>query len=265
MCVLAVFVGLLRGSAARSAALGILLYLAYITSVGGDFMSGRLIAPPAFLASVLLVPALRGAMRASGILAMVALLAVVAPAAPLRTSREYRGLGVDDHGIADERGIYFAGTGLRFYRAAGFPTVDWFVDGLRFRDEAARVRRREYIGMFGFAAGPTKVIIDPFALTDPLLARLPLDPATPWRIGHFMRELPEGYFDSVASGENRVADPDLRTYYERLRLIVSGPVFGAERWRAVIAMNAGMYDRHLRAYVRRRSAAGPRWIRFFGR
>ena len=38
--------------------------------------------------------------------------------------------------------------------------------------------------MMGYVAGTDKIIVDFYALADPLLARLPVDPEN-WRIGHF--------------------------------------------------------------------------------
>jgi arabinofuranosyltransferase len=247
-----------RHPASLAGALGIALYLVYAARVGGDFMSGRFFAAPCLLACLVLVPALRG--RTAPALAVAAAVAVLAlhPAAPLRTTRGYQGLGIDEAGVGDERGQYFEDSGLLFYRPGVFPHSHWMWAGLRFSAEPTRVRFRKNTGYFGFAAGPEKTLIDPYALSDPLLARLPIDPGTSWRIGHFARTAPEGYQESLLTGENRIADPDLRVYYEKLRLVVSGPVFGRERLATVLAFNLGSYDGYRDRYLSRRRSGSAR-------
>lgn len=56
------------------------------------------------------------------------------------------------------------------------------------------------IGMLGYYAGPRLHIVDPPPLGDPLLARLPAK--RPWYPGHFDRELPAGYMESVRNRGN---------------------------------------------------------------
>ena len=43
-------------------------------------------------------------------------------------------------------------------------------------------------------------------------------------------------------------DPDLRQYYEPLRLISSGPLFNWKRIEAIWRFNLGEYDHHRDAY-----------------
>ncbi len=50
-------------------------------------------------------------------------------------------------------------------------------------------------GFVGYFAGPDVHIIDIYALGDALLARLEVVDYKPWRIGHFQRDLPNGYID----------------------------------------------------------------------
>ena len=107
------------------------------------------------------------------------------------------------------------------------------------------------IGYVGYFAGPSVHIVDYHALADPLLARLPMvasDPfyaaflrrvrpgevAAPWRVGHFMRALPAGYMSSLASGENRIADPAVRALWDRVARVTRGPVWSAARLRDVV-------------------------------
>jgi arabinofuranosyltransferase len=116
---------------------------------------------------------------------------------------------------------------------------------------------RPAIGMYGYQAGLGKIIIDPLALTDPLLARLPADPGAPQRIGHFKRALPEGYLEHLADPEAPLADAALDTFLEKLERITQGErLFTAERLRAIWDLNRGRYDPLLEPY-RASQSSGP--------
>jgi hypothetical protein len=54
-------------------------------------------------------------------------------------------------------------------------------------------------------------------------------PARRWVIGHFQRDVPEGYVETVETGTNLLADPDLAAYYEHLRVIVADPLWSRHR------------------------------------
>jgi arabinofuranosyltransferase len=125
------------------------------------------------------------------------------------------------------------------------------------------------VGFYGFYLGPRVHLVDYNGLGDPLLSKLPMrrpDPAMQsmipqlrdeeWRAGHYLRFLPRGYLASLASGENRIADPDLAAYYDVLRLVTRGPLFSPQRLRAIWQLNSGALDARLLRYLERDSA---RW------
>ena len=64
--------------------------------------------------------------------------------------------------------------------------------------------------------------MDHYALGDPLLARLPPIPEPFWRIGHFWRLPPFGYYTTILTGRNLLVEPGLAEYYEKLSLITRG-------------------------------------------
>ena len=83
--------------------------------------------------------------------------------------------------------------------------------------------------------------MDIFALADPLLARLPVkNPYT--RIGHFERDLPKGYVETIESGRNKIANPHLAEFYEKMKLITTGDLFLPGRLKTIWEMNTGQYD-----------------------
>jgi arabinofuranosyltransferase len=97
-------------------------------------------------------------------------------------------------------------------------------------------------------------IVDPYALSDPLLSRLPAIPGS--RTGHYRRDIPAGYVESLESHANQIADPDLAAFYERLRVAVAGPLWSQSRVMTAAALMAGRYDHYLRAYLLTTSGQG---------
>ena len=122
------------------------------------------------------------------------------------------------------------------------------------REEAGieNIFLRYTIGYVGYFASPHVIIIDYNGLSDPLLARLPpaIDKAT-WRPGHLSRPIPDGYIESMISGENQIVDPSLSEYFDKLVLITREPVWNWERLVTIYKINTGQYDYLIRDYVAR--------------
>jgi hypothetical protein len=127
--------------------------------------------------------------------------------------------------------------------------------GRWFRRENLKVAVHSGIGYSGLHAGPGVHFLDPLALADPLLARLPYVPE--WRLvpGHFKRHIPIGYFDSLPDHENQIADPALREYYGQLRTITRGEIWDRARLRTIVAFNLGRFDYLRKQYLDSPSAA----------
>ena len=249
-------VGLTAAAAALSrrapemAALGsALLYVLYTISVGGDFMSGRFFAMPLLVAALSLTPMM--ARRDTVLAAGVALLVynVIAPLAPIKTRANYPDGAWSwrlQNGIKDERGHYHYFTNLLFYAPMkAIPDHQWYRQGISFRNSSEKVSVQGSIGFFGFTAGPTKYVIDRNALSDPLLARLPVSESLYFEFyaGHFFRELPGGYLESRRERRNLIADPVLHEYYDKLMNVTSGPIFSSDRFRDIWDLNVGRYRR----------------------
>jgi arabinofuranosyltransferase len=239
---------------ARPMAAGIMLYLAYIVWVGGDFMSGRFFTAPLLMAVMLLVRRDVPRFTREGILALAAVWAVgLATPRPTIFSGAAYGSDIEPArviaatGITDERRYYYPQSGLlNVRRGVAMPNHKWLYMGFDLAARQVRVFWTDAAGFIGYAAGPSVYLVDRYGLGDPLIARLPAD--APWRIGHFARTVPEGYIESIEAGHNRVRDPAVSEYYERLKVITEGPIWSAERWRAIVAMQAGRYDRLIASY-----------------
>ena len=102
------------------------------------------------------------------------------------------------------------------------------------------------------------ILIDPFALAEPLLARLPPSNPHDFVPGHAEREIPAGYLEARETGDTSGMHPALAEYYAQLRRVVSGPIFGAARWRSIWKFQRGVYDPLLRSYLESRELAVPR-------
>jgi arabinofuranosyltransferase len=240
--------------------LGLLLHLAYTAGVGGDFMSGRFFTVPFVCALALLArgPLARPGRKGGAALAALLALGLAWPRCPVWSGRGYGAGGAAewdlDHGITDERAVYYPSTGLLNLRwGERLPDHHWVEEGNAARLSGQTVVYQKGIGLFALAAGPAVHVVDAHALADPLLARLPISSGH-WRIGHFVRNPPRGYLETLASGRNEIHDPDLARFYDRLSLVVRGEVFRRERLRAILDFQLGRYDPFVHAWVERRRA-----------
>jgi len=227
---------------------GILLNLLYIGYIGGDFMLGRFFSYAYLIAvSILLLIAAREfsfSTKSVGVI-LIVLYLIMSPHTPMNSPVYYYNTSIH-YGVADERGYYFRQLSLyRYFRLCGrvkvFPEHPWSAAGLKFRASADSVRIYKNIGIYGYFAGTAKTIIDPFALADPLLARLPVTDS--WRVGHYRRNIPAGYIDSVKNNKPLIEDKQLNEFYAKLRIITHGPdLLDRKRIRTILMFNLGAYN-----------------------
>jgi len=213
--------------------LGILLFIAYLFYVGADYMGGRFLSMPTLL-SALLFSCVAGRVLVSLLMSYLLLsfnslmLTVFSP--------PNFNQAVIENGIADERGFYYQWLGLSpSLRQGGWTLHPWFQAGLVLPGLYTRCA----IGMAGFASEKTVRWIDPMALAEPFLARLPAKSKS--RIGHHERALPAGYLESMVSGENKIVDKALSDLYADVDMVVRKPLFAKGRFKAVWRLNAGYY------------------------
>jgi arabinofuranosyltransferase len=238
---------------------GAACYLLYVVHVGGDFMKGRFLAAPLLLCVGCFSSSswLQSTPQRSLYLALTLLLAFTGRWPPPFTGADYAlapgESQVDAHGIHNERRMFFASDSLRNARRDN-PAREsqmWTHGGVLARrrldtDPDARVQLIDAIGHAGYYAGPRVHIVDRWALADALLARLP---PVSGQYGHYPRVIPEGYLETLRSGVNRIRDVSLAKYYDALSLVIRGPLFSAERARAIWELNRGAYDQQLDTYA----------------
>jgi arabinofuranosyltransferase len=239
----AIGVAVLCGLAARRLrpallALGLLGWLAYLVRIGGDFMLGRLLTPALVVAAVsiseLAPPLVARFLPWVG--ALLVGVSAVQPRTALRGAPAQTDKGWLPRGVTDERAIFHATTGLfRASNSDGPRSHEYTLSVLEAAARGQRVIAAGSIGFAGYFAGPSVHIVDQFALADPLLARLPADPA--WNAGHFFRQLPDGYLATLESGENQLGDGKLAVSYSDLHSIIADPIFNYERLARILRWN----------------------------
>ncbi len=238
----------------RSLAAGVLLYLFYVVWIGGDYMSGRFLTGALLVAVGLLLRYFASLRLSEGlfVLAFVVILGFISPT-PTLTS-------VDDDSlhtrrisptipVNDERSFYFQNSGLLYDKPnTSEPFHEWAVKGQLLGNSLRKVYAFDHVGFFGYFAGPDVYIIDNLAITDPLLSHLPPIPGKNWTAGHLERALPEGYIDSLQKKQNRIKDPALAQYYDKILLLTRGNLWSWERFMAIWKMNTGQYNYLLNQY-----------------
>lgn len=231
---------------------GILLYLIYTVWIGGDFMSGRFFSALFFLSVLIIcisIPEIcRKKLSIKTLIFLTAVLALVI----YRTSTLSSFPIFHQHGIADERIYWNKYLGLKnVFRTRGSCIFqhDWAKQGLEiYKKNTPIIEGAGGIGLLGFYAGPVAHILDAHALSDPLLSRMPAEKK--WRIGHFSRKIPRDYMLSLLHGRNLIQHWGLSIYYDKLQLIIKGPLFDAARLKEIVNFNLGKYDHLLKTYLR---------------
>ncbi len=225
------------------AALGVILYLAYIINIGGDFMSGRFFSVPLFACLTIFAHTRLQPKFSTNLMYVVMLLAMycgASPSSPFASGKYFHDTLIPTSGVADERGWYFKEMGLlQFNIGQPFPRHGWRDLGERWKHEGATLVQFSNIGIAGYYAGPQVHIVDGYALTDPFLSRRPTIRMADgrWRIGHFFREIPPAYMESLQKGSNTFTDPELAAYYDDIQLVTRGSLFSLERWKAIKRLN----------------------------
>lgn len=230
---------------------GILSWILYLFYVGSDYMGGRFLSAPLIFSVVIIGNRIQDNPRI--ILSVLSLIFLTSSGSLKQTifsPSTYSNPVLEASGISDERGFYYPALGLLPALHHGtWRRHPWMLEG-----DALRLRNGWYtrcaIGMIGYAGGEGVKWIDPLALTDGFLARLPARDGA--RVGHYERAFPNGYLETIASGTNRIEDPTLRTLYEDVHLATQAPLLSSRRLGAIWRLNtdryranrAGSYDRN---------------------
>lgn len=253
----------LAAATTRWLAVGALLYVGYVVKVGGDFMAGRFLLPP-FVVAIGIVAQWLGQRqrRAPWLVAAVVIGLAATRGVPAWLQSPANDQPPTDAeleaqwGIGDERRVYYRHLGL----LAPTRVIPVFgaLDTIARPGGGARwILLNGAVGAAGFGAGARGHVLDPL-LCDPLLTRLPAQDPQRWRIGHVLRRVPEGYYETLATGENRLHHAGLRAYYAALRTLTQAPLLAGERLAAWWQLSSGELDGGLRAFVAEQYHRPPR-------
>lgn len=224
-------------------AASVVIYIVYVISVGGDYMSGRFLSVPLFVA-VLGLTKLEIGPRSPELyvgVGILALLGLTAPRSPVLSWDRYESLGRSPQGVDDERGYRHGDTALLLRNKEPTPAGfggGWGKDGIDARDRGDRVVVYRNIGYFGFFAGPTVHVIDPHGIGDPLMPRLPYAGGH-WNTGHYLRTVPEGYTDA-AIDRGSINDPEMEAYWQKVKRVTRDPIFDGARLHEVFLFTFGL-------------------------
>ena len=240
----AAVVAVAQGKAvARALAAGIVVYLVYIVSIGGDFMAGRFLAVPLF-AAVLLLGKLASGPKALWIpsAAVLALVGTAGVHMPLWSNSRFDDAAPKPSGVVDERAVYFHAIAPP-RETRNVPRSRLAVDA----EGAWRIRRDQYLWADGRRGTGVRSV---HSSARRVRAGRPAARAPAGRVqsGVAHRALPP-HGAGRLQGEPRIlveSHPGSRAarYYELLRLITrSDRLFSGKRLRAIAAMNTRQYDR----------------------
>lgn len=228
---------------------GIVLYVAYIIVIGGDFMSGRFFAPPGFLALCLLARATapQWLIKQTKVVVLIAV-GMLGVLLVIRVM-EQPNYVIPSNGITDERRFYYQRSGLipvlkKWVATGSEPVHPWGQKGVELKAEAQSVGKPIVIvwgntGMPGFYAGSAVHNVDVLALTDAFLARLPAIPGA--RVGHYQRMLPPGYAETALNAAPTTSVEALHPLLNDVTLATRAPLFADDRWGAIWRLLSGHY------------------------
>lgn len=245
-----VIVGIMayKKPAAVAVAASLLLYLAFVVWVGGDFMSGRFLSVPLILALVgisytcpmersrfgSIVPLL---IFALGFRALASELPVIRQTDALRA-----------WGIVDERNFRLKQTSATKI----FPQNPDVVIGAPWKQlqAAEGVAFTHEAGVAGYYANRSLYLVDAYAVTNPVLSHLSwVDRKLNyqvedyyWRTGHFRRRIPCGYIQSLQTGNNEFQDPEMARYYDAMRAITQDRIFSRARMQSMVQYYTGVFS-----------------------
>ncbi len=241
----------LRCWATNSLGVGIVLYLAYIVAVGGDFMSGRFFSAPGFLALCLLATTpVPGWLSVYGKRVVFAGIGLIGILLAVRMT-EQPDSAIPGNGIANERRYYYPDTGMlpvlaKWARTGSEPVPPWGIVGVE-RGDLSRRKGTPIVtmgvieaGMPGYYAGPAVHNIDVMALTDAFLARLPAIPGA--RVGHYQRRLPPGYAETALNSVPVTNATILQPLLNDVTIATRAPLYTDGRVGAIWRLLSGHYN-----------------------
>lgn len=229
-----IFIGWQKNGWYRWVSVGLLLHSVYLIYIGGDFMTGRFLTPSVVVSILLLANLLKDSIQQLIVSLPIIFIGLFSINMTLLADPSITDFKPDNNGLVDERIWYFHNESLVHSHRDLFKQPKWQKSKKQIRTVCGG------LGQLGLSFGPSTHIIDPCGLTDPLLSRLPIHKDDVWRIGHFERQLPTGYIESIQENKNLILDAETANYYEVIRILTRDPVFNIDRLITVFKFNLGI-------------------------
>lgn len=216
--------------------IGILLYMLYIVSIGGDFMKGRHFTVIFWVSIVSISYLIRSMHKEKLINNGVMTIMLMAITYVLLINGKVIDNPIKDYTekiewvYTDEREVYFPYTGL----------VNVFSNGKELIWECPHRGIQWYNGVDWYEE----------RLYDPLLSRLPANSDNDkWVVGHMERDFPDGYQETLETGVNCIENSSLHEYYDHIYEIIGGDLFSMQRLRKIVKLSFGEYDYLINEYL----------------
>nr|VFK61431.1 MAG: hypothetical protein BECKTC1821F_GA0114240_10587 [Candidatus Kentron sp. TC] len=247
-------IGLYGSRLSKSLSTGVVLYLMYVLYIGGDFMEGRFLTTPFFMSLIIFAREVTTKSLAIALMIPVVALGSTSIHPNLLAGSSYSNTKIPDSGIADERGFYYQDFGLLTAKRNTFTPPQWHASDRKVEVICGR------LGFNSIMKGPGMHYIDYCALADPLLARLPAKEKPHWRIGHFYRQLPTNYKESLEQGKNLLVDQKTARYWESIRTVTRGALFDKDRFVEIARLNFGLVEQPHREMYRTKNIPRSTYI-----
>lgn len=232
-----IIIGIFSSVLNRWLSIGIILYLVYILSIGGDFMMGRFLSAPFFVSLIIIARESFSKLIVITLIVSIIVLGSRNIIPNFISGSSYSNQAISIYGVADERGYYYQRFGLLAATKNTFKQPQWFIHNEKVETICGE------LGFNSIRHGPGMHYIDTCALADPLLARLPAKYDPNWRIGHFNRQLPTNYQESLEKNKNLLADENTKKYWDSIRIVTRDGLFNKNRLFEIIKLNFGFIEK----------------------
>ena len=227
-------IGWFHGRVGRATVIGGMALTSWTVIQGGSPMAGRdltmlLVPSTMFIVSALNALATTRPMVARLALAAPLAAAIWAPTVTLASGASYGKTFRPTTRTHDQRADDYQASGLLLAtRTQPMPLDPETQRARTLTGEGARVAVTDHPGFFGAGADSRMYVLDPAGIVDPLLSRLPPAVGARW-IWRAERRIPDGYVESLTSGDNRVAESPIARLYDDARHVTQDPLMSAGR------------------------------------
>lgn len=149
--------------------------------------------------------------------------------------------------VTEERTYYAYGTSLFEYKddkmilrfeKQNKKITHYFADsGRKIENKTELVRP---LGMSSYFSGTQVQTVDKYGLASPFIASLPANKSKTRRVSHIRSDIPEGYLQTIRTGENHFSDECYWNKYQKIETLTTGEIFSIERLNLIYEINTNL-------------------------